>query len=397
MRQERESVADVLKPKKLAPPLPKKILVFAHTPPPHHGQSVMVELLLKVLRSDGRFEVHHIDARVSDGMADIGSFRAGKFVRLLRCIAAALCVRFKHGPMPFYHVPAPVKKSAILRDWLVMALCRPFFPKLILHWHACGLGEWAGACGGFWHQATRFFLCDAALSIVTTEHNRKDATTLGSRRIAVVPNGTPDPCSDFAITLETERPARRKNSTRRCLFLAHCTESKGLFDALEAFALAKEQAWASGRQRLDLTVAGSFVEAREERRFLNRIAADGLHHEDGSCAVRAVGFLAGDEKDRAFRTHDCLLYPSHRESFGLTVVEAAAYSLPAVISQHPNLLSLLPGNLRFAAPIGDRGALATEILKSLDFENFQELRRFFLDHYQASRFAAKITEALMSV
>lgn len=357
----------------------------------------MVQFLLEALRSDGRFEVHHVDARVSDGMADIGSFRAAKFYRLLRCIAAALCVRFKHGPMPFYHVPAPVKKSAILRDWLVMALCRPFFPKLILHWHACGLGEWAGACGGFWHQATRFFLRDAALSIVTTEHNRKDATTLGSRRIAVVPNGTPDPCSDFAITLETERPARRKNSTRRCLFLAHCTESKGLFDALEAFALAKEQAWASGRQRLELTVAGSFVQTREEQRFLNRIASADLHHEDGSCAVRAVGFLTGKEKDRAFRTHDCLLYPSHWESFGLTVVEAAAYGLPSVISQHPNLLSLFPENLCFAAPIGDRGALASEILKSLDFENFQGLRRFFLDHYQASRFAAKITDELMSV
>jgi glycosyltransferase involved in cell wall biosynthesis len=357
----------------------------------------MVQLLLDALRSDGRFEVQHVNAKVSDDMADIGSFHPAKFFRLLKCAAEALWVRFKHGPMPFYLVPAPVKKSAILRDWLVMALCRPFFPKLILHWHACGLGEWARAGSGFWRLGTRFFLRDSALSIVTTDYNRKDAEALCARLIAVVPNGTPDPCPDFATTLEIDRTERRKSHTKRCLFLAHCTEPKGLFDALEAFALARVEAWESGGQRLELTVAGSFVKAREERRFFDRIAAADLQHQDGSCAVRAVGFLTGEEKDRTFRTHDCLLYPSHWESFGLTVVEAAAYGLPSVVSQHPNLLSLLPENLRFAAPIGAPHDLAKAILESLEFKNFQDLRRFFLDHYQSNRFAAKVTEALVSV
>ncbi len=373
---------------------PIKILVFAHTPPPHPGQSVMVALLLDALRSDGRFEVHHVDARVSDGMADIGSFRPAKFFRLLGCVAEALRIRIKHGPMLFYHVPAPVKKSAILRDWLVMGLCRPFFPKLILHWHACGLGEWSRSGSGLWRTGTRFFLRNAALSIVTTEHNRKDAEALTSRRSIVVPNGTPDPCSDFSSTLEIERAVRVKSSAKRCLFLAHCTESKGLFDALEAFALAKKKAWANERRRLDLTVAGSFVDAREERRFLDRIAAADLRHADGTCSVEAVGFLAGEEKDRAFRTHDCLLFPSHWESFGLTVVEAAAYGLPSVVSTHPNLLSLLPENLRLAAPNGDTDKLGDAILSSLKFGNFEDLRRFFLEHYQASTFASKMTEAM---
>jgi hypothetical protein len=41
----------------------RKILVFAHVPPPHHGQSVMVQVLLDGLREDERFEVHHVDGR----------------------------------------------------------------------------------------------------------------------------------------------------------------------------------------------------------------------------------------------------------------------------------------------------------------------------------------------
>ena len=357
----------------------------------------MVQLMLDGLRSDGHFEVHHVDARLSDDMADIGSFRPGKFFRLLRCVCKALSIRWKHGTMPFYYVPAPVKKSAILRDWLVMAFCRPFFPKLILHWHACGLGEWTQNGGGFWRKWTQIFLRGAALSIVTTENNRKDAESLDSRRIVVVSNGTPDPCSDFATTLEIERPERRKSLTQRCLFLAHCTESKGLFDALEAFALAKKRACELGQRRLQLTVAGNFIDAREERRFCDRIAANDLQHPDGTCSVTPVGFLAAKEKDRAFRTHDCLLNPSHWESFGLTVIEAAAYALPAVISEHPNLMSLFPESLRFAARIGDPNGLADAILNSMEFKNFQKLRQFFLDHYQANVFTSKMVNVLQTI
>lgn len=357
----------------------------------------MVQLMLDGLRPDGHFEVHHVDARLSDDMADIGSFRPGKFFRLLRCVCKVLSIRWKHGTMPFYYVPAPVKKSAILRDWLVMAFCRPFFPKLILHWHACGLGEWTQTGSDFWRKWTQKFLRAAALSIVTTENNRKDAESLDSRRIVVVSNGTPDPCSDFATTLEIERPERRKSLTQRCLFLAHCTESKGLFDALEAFALAKKCACELGKRRLELTVAGNFIDAREERRFYDRIAANDLQHPDGTCSVTPVGFLAAKEKDRAFRTHDCLLNPSHWESFGLTVIEAAAYALPSVVSNHPNLLSLLPEDLRFAAPMKNTNALSEAILKSMEFESFQKLRRFFLDHYQANVFTSKMTDVLQTI
>jgi len=357
----------------------------------------MVQLMLDGLRSNSQFEVHHVDARLSDDMADIGSFRPEKLFRLLRCVCKALSIRLKHGTMPFYYVPAPVKKSAILRDWLVMALCRPLFPKLILHWHACGLGEWTRTGSDSWRKWTKFFLRGAALSIVTTEKNRKDAEALDSQRIVVVPNGTPDPCSDFASTQEIERPERRKSLTQRCLFLAHCTEPKGLFDALEAFALAKKCAWKVRQQLLELTIAGNFVSSHEKQCFLERIACSDLRQPDGICSVTYVGFLDGKGKDAAFRAHDCLIYPSHWESFGLTVVEAAAYGLPSVVSEHPNLLSLLPEGLRFAAPIKNTTALPEAILKALEFDQFAKLRRFFLEHYQANVFTSKMTDLLQTI
>ena len=98
----------------------RKILVIAHVPPPHHGQSVMVQIMLEGLRADPRFEVHHVDAWVSDDLEDVGSFRPQKFIRLFKCILQAWWIRLRHGRMAFYYVPASAKRSAIMQDWVVI-------------------------------------------------------------------------------------------------------------------------------------------------------------------------------------------------------------------------------------------------------------------------------------
>ena len=62
-----------------------KLVVFAHVPPPHHGQSQMVQYLVEGFRRrpDLGIEVEHVDARLSDDLTDVGSARGGKLPRLL--------------------------------------------------------------------------------------------------------------------------------------------------------------------------------------------------------------------------------------------------------------------------------------------------------------------------
>jgi glycosyltransferase involved in cell wall biosynthesis len=375
----------------------RKILVFAHVPPPHHGQSVMVQIMLDGLRADPRFEVHHVDARVSDDLEDVGSFRPQKFLRLFKCILQAWWIRLRHGRMAFYYVPAPAKRSAIMRDWVVMALCRPPFPELILHWHAYGLGEWVAAGNDWPRKLTRRALGKADLSIVLTAHNRPDAEVFRPKRCLVVANGIADPCPDFSETVLPLRMKRRAvpadEREVRCLFMAQCTRAKGLFDALEAFAVAKA---ASGqKRRLHLTVAGKFVDLREEQLLWDRVKQADLQEPDGAPAVEFVGFLDMEAKSRALRDHDCLLVPSHWESFGLSVIEAAAYGLPVVISEQPNLKNLLPSSLTFSAPCQDAEKYAEGIIKSFQFDRFSELRKTYLEKYQSDAFARAIVEALI--
>ena len=109
-----------------------KLLVFAHTPPPHHGQSYMVKLMLEGFGGDVRtggsaLEPHgiacyHINCQVSTGMEDIGTMRFGKPFLLFRYCLEAIWCRFRHGVSSFYYIPAPGKRAAIYRDWMVLLL-----------------------------------------------------------------------------------------------------------------------------------------------------------------------------------------------------------------------------------------------------------------------------------
>src|SRR5262249_33532662 len=99
-----------------------KLLVFAHTPPPHHGQSYMVEYMLNGFGGDQRkrrnrrgstsrfgIECYHVNSRLSKTLADIGEIRGMKLLRIfLFCLQAIWC-RFRYGLENFYYVPAPGK------------------------------------------------------------------------------------------------------------------------------------------------------------------------------------------------------------------------------------------------------------------------------------------------
>ena len=205
-----------------------KLLVFAHTPPPHHGQSYMVKLMLDGFGGDCRkrgqkepnpfgIECYHVNARFSRGLEDIGEFQSLKLARLFfHCLEAIWC-RFRHGVTNFYYVPAPGKNLALYRDWLVMLICRPFFKRVILHWHAAGLAKWLETSVQIRSRAITYRLFKPVdLSIVLSKYNVADAEKLLSHHICVVPNGIANPCPDFA---ESVLPRRRTRFAARVQLL----------------------------------------------------------------------------------------------------------------------------------------------------------------------------------
>ena len=411
-----------------------KLLVFAHIPPPHHGQSYMVKLLLDAFGGDRRksapgtpesdrqtraaeIECYHVDCRYSESLEDIGSFRLGKFWLVLQYCLDAIWCRFRYGVRTFYYVPAPGKRSALYRDWVVMLLCRPFFREVILHWHAVGLGDWLD------HEATWLerwithrLLGRPELGIALATPSMRDALWFLSQRVEIVPNGIPDPCPGFEDEVKPQRLARLRAresllkgasveavdpsappppvadaATFRLLYLAHCTREKGLFDSLDAVALANSQLRNSQSPlRCHLTVAGLFPREDEEAEFRRRISQPDLVD-----AVEYVGFVDGAAKSRHLCASDALCFPTyyHAESFGLVVVEAMAAGLAVVTTRWRALPELLPPDHPGFVPPRQPAALARALVAAA-VQNGTALRARFEEDFAESRHIAILKNAL---
>jgi glycosyltransferase involved in cell wall biosynthesis len=400
-----------------------KLLVFAHTPPPHHGQSYGVQRMLEGFGGDCRrrkpktpghfgIECYHINARFSKGVKDIGRIQCGKFFLVIFYCLQAIWCRFRYDVKNFYYVPAPGKRAALYRDWLVMLICRPFFKKITFHWHAAGLAEWLETSVSVrTRRITHRLMKNADLSIVLSEFNRRDAEKFQSRRIVVVPAGVPNPCLQFEQTILPRRRARTatlgkilsgslvstddKTKPVKVLYLAHCTREKGMFDTVEGVALANEKlARAKSPLRFRLTLVGAFVSDLEEKELQGLIQRRGLQN-----MVECLGFVPEERKTQVFTAADLFCFPTyyHAESFGAVLVEAMAFGLPIVTTRWRSIPEIFPPDYPgFVEPKSpEQIADALQRLAVLDLAGF--LRERFVSRYTFERHIANLAEAIRSI
>jgi hypothetical protein len=281
---------------------------------------------------DFGIECYHVNARLSHNLEDIGDVRLGKFILLLIYCLQAIWCRFRYGVANFYYVPAPGKRSALYRDWLVMFICRPFFKQVILHWHAAGLAKWLETVAQIRSRSLTYRLVKPVdLSIVLSSYNRADGEKLLSRNVKVVGNGIPDPCPAFEREILPLRQARSAARQRlltsgapdpqdaidtahdprifRVLFLAHCTREKGLFDSIDAVAIANQRLTSQNSPlRLHLDVAGHFIDPAEQSEFESRLRGRSCRRRWGGALARLQGFrFRGNQKQAAHRERLLLL------------------------------------------------------------------------------------------
>ena len=398
-----------------------KLLVFAHTPPPHHGQSYMVKLMLDGFGGDHRrqrpaaphplgIECYHVNSRVSRGLEDVGEFQGTKILLILWHCLQAIWVRFRYGVKTFYYVPAPGKKVAIYRDWLVMLVCRPFFKTMILHWHAAGMAKWLEVETPIIFRTLTYRLSRPVdMSIVLSRYNLADAQKLLSRRICVVPVGIPDPCPQFEENILIQRrfrcgarrewlagnPAPAGTEIVNVLYLALVSLEKGVFDTVEGIALANNKLAAEKSPlRFRLTVVGAFASPEEETELRLLIVERRLQ-----ATVELLGFVSAEHKAETLRAADIFCFPTYylAENQPGNLIEAMAHGLPIVTTRWRSIPEMLPENYPGLVDVRAPAQVADALIRLALRDDAVELREIFLRQFTLEKHLAGMAAAIKEV
>lgn len=142
-----------------------------------------------------------------------------------------------------------------------------------------------------------------------------------------------------------------RTATPSFLYLGRLKRYKGVETAIRALAVARRT-----RTDLILDIAGT----GDDRPRLEGIT----RHLGLEAAVRFHGFVSESDKLRLLRSTWANLFPSPKEGWGITIVEAAACETPSLASDSPGLRdSVRHGETGYLVPHGDPDALAARMLE----------------------------------
>ena len=299
---------------------PQKVIVVGQLPPPHLGQSLQLE---RIVRHDfEKIEIIFVPWSFNRDARSYGRFSLIKVVSLLAfCRRLREAIRSNEDAI-FYLPAAPGTWYGLLRDFVIMHLGHGLrTPARVLAFHAAGQADFVSKTN-LRSRLARLTYSKAALGIVNTEDSRCDARALGCCSVAVVPYGISDPRADLSgdVIDHAVMPGRPF-----VLYVGKVCEEKGVFELIEAF-----QELSDRYPDLDLRLAGPSTEE-----FDSFLEAYALKRPQVFERIVLEGPLAPEEISDIYRQASIFCFPSRApyESFGLVVVEAMSHSLPIVASR----------------------------------------------------------------
>jgi glycosyltransferase involved in cell wall biosynthesis len=295
-------------------PLRPAILVVGQTPPPLHGQAIMIQSFLDGSYQDFRLE--HVRMNFSRSIDEVGSFGWRKVWVLWLTWLGILRARFLRGARVLYYPPSGPNRNPVLRDVALLASTRWLFRRTVFHFHAAGLYEVYPRLAWWVRPLFRLAYRRPDLAIFTAASTSSDARLLEAKSVAIVPCGIADEGGAF-LTGDWE-----DRSVPIILFTGVLCEAKGLLVLLEACRLLR-----FAGQQFQLVCVGAFESSAFQEEVERVLDESGLGD-----LVRFPGVLTGQAKAEAFASCSIFCFPSHypSESSPIVLLEAMSFAKPIV-------------------------------------------------------------------
>ena len=292
------------------------VVVVGQTPPPFHGQAVMIQMLL-----DGPIEgvqFHHVRMAFSNNMDQVGRFQLRKIIHLITVIFRIGTARIAHNAQILYYPPAGPNRVPVFRDVVLLFCTRWMFRRTVFHFHASGVSE---LIAKFRPPLRAMAWCalgrpDAAIQM--SNLIGQDAVWLKAKKVYVIPNAV----LDEATRLDWNPLDRLISSTKKILYVGTVCESKGILILLNACKQLRQAGVA-----FHLDVVGSY-QPSDFSTEVQRIVREFELEEH----VTLHGQKTGDNKWRMFLHANVFCFPSHyaSEGFPCVLLEAMCFALPVI-------------------------------------------------------------------
>jgi glycosyltransferase involved in cell wall biosynthesis len=358
-----------------------RLIVVGPVPPPYHGVTVSTQLVLANERLRDVFaRVEHLDTSDRRPVETIGRWDVTNVA--LGLVQAFRLWRALRGTPGVVYLPLSQNLGAFLRDSLFIQLAHVRGWRVAAHLRGSEFRE------RFYEERSRLTRAYIRFTLRRLDSLAVMGPALRSlfrglvprARIAVVPNGTPEPQRDGV-----------DRDPWRVLFLSNLRRRKGVVEAVDA-----ARAIVQAEPRAEVVFVGEWDEPGLEAAVRART--------NGEARIRFGAPVVGAEKDELLAGSSILLFPpTEPEGHPRVVLEAMAAGLPVVATDRGAIRdTVVHGETGFVLDDADPEELADRVLALLRDDDLRErmsraARERYLAHFTQARADEVLAEWLATV
>lgn len=358
-----------------------KVLFITQLPPPIHGASLVNQHIKESSLINKEFDCKYINLTTTKTIKDLGRHAINKYITSYFIYINLIKSFFKINYDLCYVTMAP-HGLALLKDSLVIFICKLFGRKVVIHLHGKGIRE--EARNVFKNFFYRLLLQDTDV-ICLSPLLIGDIAPVFNKSPYVLANGLPDYATDYAKTYRSQK-------TINILFLSNLIASKGILTLIDALKILHDK-------NLDFScrIVGdegdvSFIEVRDQ------IYSYGLQDKLTICGAKY-----GEDKTYELQHTDIFIHPTINDAFPLVLLEAMMFGLPVVSTFEGAIPEIVDDNVTgYLCQQNNPAELAEKIKSFMVHPDLlarfgKAARQKYLGHYQLEKFESNFIQILKQI